>query len=477
MQYEVVIGLEVHAQLKVNTKIFCGCSIEFGADANTHGCPVCLGHPGTLPVLNKKAVDFTIKTGLATNHTINYESIFARKNYFYPDLPKGYQISQFDKPTCTDGHLNIYIDDVEKRIGITRIHMEEDAGKLKHDGSIGSMFDVNRAGTPLMEIVSEPDMRSAKEAYEYLNKLKQILIYLDVCDGNMEEGSMRCDANVSLRPVGQKEFGTRTETKNLNSFSNVERAINYEIERQTAVLENGGVIDQETRLWDANKGVSRTMRSKEDAHDYRYFPEPDLVPLIIDEEWIESIRKELPELPHDKINRFIEQYSLPRYDAELLCQTIDRADYFEKMVENITDYKGASNWMLNEILKIVNEKAITIKEFEISPEKTAGLLKEMAKGTISGKIAKTVFQDMLESGKDAQTIISEKGLVQISNTDELKPIVQEIFDESPKEVEAFLGGKQQLMGFFVGQLMKRTKGKANPKLANQIIQEMFDALK
>jgi len=477
MQYEVVIGLEVHAQLKVNTKIFCGCSIEFGAEANSHGCPICLGHPGTLPVLNKRAVDFTIKAGLATNHTINEESIFSRKNYFYPDLPKGYQVTQFDKPTCTDGFLDIFVEGKEKRIGITRIHMEEDAGKLKHDGTYGSLFDVNRAGTPLMEIVSEPDIRSAREAYEYLSRLKQILTYLDVCDGNMEEGSMRCDANVSLRPVGQKEFGTRTETKNLNSFHNVEKAINYEIGRQTSVLENGGTVIQQTLLWDSSKGESRAMRGKENAHDYRYFPEPDLVPLIIDREWVTRIEKELPELPNAKIDRFMSKYSLPRYDTELLCQTILRADYFEKMVVSTDDYKGASNWMLNEILKIVNDQGITIKEFNIAPEDTAELLGLMKKGTISGKIAKSVFQEMLKSGKKAGKIIEAKGLVQISNPDELKPIVEEIFKDFPKEVELYLGGKQQLMGHFVGQLMKRTRGKANPKLANQIIGEMLDALK
>ena len=478
-QYETVIGLEVHAQLKTRTKIFCGCPTDFGAEPNHHVCPRCLGLPGVLPVLNKRAVEYAIRTALALDFTINHTSVFSRKNYFYPDLPKGYQITQFELPICEHGHLDITLEDgSEKRIGITRAHMEEDAGKNIHGSGTdrSSYVDLNRAGTPLLEIVSEPEMRSAKEATAYLRKLRNILIYLGVCDGNMEEGSFRCDANVSIRPVGQAEFGTRAELKNLNSFRYVEQAIDYEVERQKDILEGGGTVVQETRLFDPTTGQSRSMRSKEEAHDYRYFPEPDLLPLIIDDAWVEEIRATLPELATAKSKRFQEQYGLPAYDADVLTQEKPVGDYFEHTVEAFGGSpKQVSNWMMTELLRALKTEEKSIEACPITPETLAGLLKLIDNKTISGKIAKTVFEDMYATGKTADAIVKEKNLVQVTDESAIIPIVDEIIDASPKETERYLGGNEKLLGFFVGQVMQKTKGKANPEMANKVVKERLEA--
>lgn len=472
MQFETVIGLEVHAQLKTSSKIFCGCSTLFGAPANTNTCPVCLGMPGVLPVLNKKVVEYSIKMALATNCTINRTNQFARKNYFYPDLPKGYQISQFELPLAEHGWVTVEVEGpdtaVSKRIGLTRIHMEEDAGKLIHDEIEAlSYVDLNRTGVPLIEIVSEPDIRSPEEAAAYLKKLHAILRYLDICDGNMEEGSFRCDANISLRPVGQQEFGTRTELKNMNSFRNVQRALAYEIRRQRDILLDGGKIIQETLLWDADKGVTNPMRGKEEAHDYRYFPDPDLIPVAIDEAWIEEIRRSMPELPDERKARFISEFALPNYDAEVLTTARELADYFEAAYKQYPQAKKLSNWIMTELMRELKEK--DIGACPISPENLADLLHMIDKGAISGKIAKVVFKDMLETGRAAKTLVKEKGLVQMSDSGELLQIIRAILAENPTQVADYKSGKTKLMGFFVGQLMKKTKGQANPKLANELI--------
>jgi aspartyl-tRNA(Asn)/glutamyl-tRNA(Gln) amidotransferase subunit B len=474
MKYEVVIGLEVHVQLSTKTKIFCQCSTEFGADANTHVCPVCLGMPGVLPVLNREVVQRAIKAGLALNCEIQSKNIFARKNYFYPDLPKGYQISQFELPICLNGHLNITMESgKEKRIGITRIHMEEDAGKSIHGENIGdsnaSYVDLNRACTPLLEIVSEPDMRSSEEAKLYLQKLKSTIEYLDISDCNMEEGSFRCDANVSIRPFGQKEFGTRTEIKNMNSFKNVQKAIDYEVKRQAKIIDNGGSIIQETRLWDVNRSVTVSMRGKEDAHDYRYFPDPDLVPLNIDEEWIENVKKSLPELPEEKYQRLINEYKLPEYDASIL--TIDKsyANFFEKTVKIHNNPKAVSNWIMSEVLRVINEKLCHINETGISPEQLAKIIKMLDENQINSKAAKIIFDEIIETGKNPEDIVKEKGLSQISDTNVIEKAVKEIIEANPKEAERLKNGEKKLQGFFVGQVMKATKGKANPKLVNELL--------
>ncbi|NTU42290.1 MAG: Asp-tRNA(Asn)/Glu-tRNA(Gln) amidotransferase subunit GatB [Nitrospirales bacterium] len=471
-KYEVVIGLEVHAQMATETKIFCGCSTKFGSGPNSQTCPICIGMPGVLPVLNRRAVEFSIRTGIATNCSISPYSRFARKNYFYPDLPKGYQVSQYELPICEHGSIEIVVDGETKKIGITRIHMEEDAGKNIHEGSGSYSFvDLNRTGVPLMEIVSEPDLRSPQEAAAYMKKLRTILRYLGVCDGNMDQGSLRCDANVSIRPVGQKEFGTRTELKNINSFRFVEKALEYEIKRQIKVTEEGGRVIQETRLWDSAANVTQSMRSKEEAHDYRYFPEPDLVPIVTPKEWIEEIRASLPELPDDKRHRFISDFGLPEYDADLLTSERSTADWYEEAVKAGGQPKAVSNWMMGELMRLLNEENKSIEECPVKPGLLADMLKLMDSGTISGKIAKTVFEEMYRSGKDASVIVKEKGLVQISDTGALETAIDEVIAANPSETERFRGGDEKLMGFFVGQVMKATKGKANPGMVNELLKK------
>jgi aspartyl-tRNA(Asn)/glutamyl-tRNA(Gln) amidotransferase subunit B len=471
-KYEAVIGLEVHAQMSTDTKIFCGCSTKFGSEPNTQTCPVCIGMPGVLPVLNKKVVEFAVKTGLAMSCKISSYSRFARKNYFYPDLPKGYQISQYELPICEHGHVEIVVDGEVKRIGITRIHMEEDAGKNIHEGGGPYSFvDLNRAGVPLMEIVSEPDIRSPKEAAEYMKKLRTILRYLGVCDGNMEQGSLRCDANVSIRPVGQKEFGTRAELKNINSFRFVEKAIEYEIKRQIKVVEEGGKVIQETRLWDSAAGVTHSMRSKEEAHDYRYFPEPDLVPIAAEQQWIDAIKKLLPELPDEKRERFVSEYGIPEYDADFIASERSLAGWYEDAVKAGGQPKAVSNWTMGDLMRLLNDENKTIEECPIKPQQLAGMLKLIDSGTISGKIAKTVFEEMYKTGKDADSIVKEKGLVQISDTGEIEKAVDEVIAKNPNEVERFKAGDEKLLGFFVGQIMKVTKGKANPQMVNELLRK------
>jgi len=472
MEFEPVIGLEVHAQLKTGTKIFCGCSTEFGAPPNTHVCPVCLGMPGVLPVLNRKVVEFTMRTALAVDCTITRESRFARKNYFYPDLPKGYQISQYELPIAKGGYIDIDVGDQTRRIGITRIHMEEDAGKLVHDPHRPySRVDLNRAGVPLMEIVSEPDLRSPEEAGAYLRQLRSIVRYLDVSDGNMEEGSFRCDANVSIRPRGQEAFGTRAEIKNLNSFKAVEKALEYEISRQIDMVEFGEAVVQETRLWDPDKGKTHSMRGKEEAHDYRYFPDPDLLPLVIDDAWIDRVRQSLPELPGAKKERFIREYALPPYDAEVLTGSRALADYFEACVRMFPKPKPVSNWIMGSLLRLLNADGISIAASPVSADHLAQLLQLIDQGTISGKIAKTVFDDMAQTGRAPEAIVREKGLVQVSDTGAIEAAVDTVLAAHPEETAAYKTGKTKLMGFFVGQVMKETRGKANPKRVNDVLRE------
>lgn len=473
MEFETIIGLEVHAQLLTKSKIFCTCTTEFGRPANESTCPVCLGMPGVLPVLNRSVVEYAIKFGLATHASIAKSSRFARKNYFYPDLPKGYQISQFELPLCEGGYIEIPSNGGAKRVRLTRIHMEEDAGKLFHGENFGhpenSYVDLNRTGVPLIEIVSEPEIRTAEEARNYLLKLKAILEYLEVCDCNMEEGSLRCDANISLRPKGEAEFGTKTEIKNMNSFRNVQKAIEYEIERQTEVLGQGGAISQETRLWDAAKGITLPMRSKEYAHDYRYFPEPDLAPLVIEAEWIDAVRATIPELPDAKRERFMNDYDLPAYDAEVLTASRALADYFEEIVRRYPNAKVASNWVMGDLLGALNRTDGDVSSSKVTPENLAALLQLIDDGTISGKIAKTVFEEMFESGGDAKTIVADKGLVQISDSSALEGVIDEIVTANPKQAEQYRAGKEKLLGFFVGQVMKATQGKANPQLVNEVL--------
>lgn len=490
MKYESVIGLEVHAQLLTDSKIFCGCSASYGADPNSQTCPVCLGLPGVLPVLNKKAVEYAIKMVLAVGGTVAPHSIFARKNYFYPDLPKGYQISQYDQPLSTGGSVEIEIPEskTKKKINLTRIHLEEDAGKSLHseDNSYTSsssnvkqkgetLVDMNRCGVPLIEIVTQPDMRSPKEATLFLNKLKQILEYLEICSGNMEEGSLRCDANLSVRPVGQTKLGTKTEVKNMNSFKAVEKALNFEMERQIGIIESGGRIIQETLLWDAEKELIAPMRSKEESHDYRYFPEPDLVVLNVGKNWIEEIKKNLPELPETREARFIGQYRIPEYDAKLLTTEKKLADFYEETAKKHPNPKTVSNWVMGEVLRELKERKITISEFKITPEKLANLLKPIDSGVITGTIAKQVFVEMAETGKSAEKIIQEKGLVQVTDTKEIESIIESVLQENPGEVEKYRSGKERVFGFFVGEVMKKTKGKANPALVNQILKKKLSS--
>ncbi|KJS88256.1 MAG: glutamyl-tRNA amidotransferase [Peptococcaceae bacterium BICA1-8] len=480
-QYEAVIGLEVHVELKTKSKIFCGCPTEFGGEPNTHVCPICLGLPGVLPVLNKKVLEYAIKAGLAINCSIAEFSKFDRKNYFYPDLTKAFQTSQFDLPIAEHGHLDINVNGEIRRIGITRLHMEEDAGKLTHQGetissSLSSLADYNRAGVPLVEIVSEPDLRSAEEAKAYLEMLKAIIEYIDVSDVKMEQGSLRCDANISIRPVGSKELGTRTEVKNLNSFRSVQRAIEYEIQRQIDQVEEGERIIQETRTWDENKGVTLSLRSKEEAHDYRYFPEPDLTPLVISRDWVEELKNGLPELPEAKKLRLIADHGLPEYDAGVITSSRTLADFYDKTVSLHADYKGISNWIMVELLKLLNAENMEISESKISPEGLAKMLKMIENNTISGKIAKQVFEEMFNTGKDPEAIVKEKGLVQISDEGQINAIVEQVIANNPKSVEDFKAGKEKSIGFLVGQIMKETKGQANPGVVNKLLKDKLNEL-
>ncbi len=480
-KYEPVIGLEVHAQLLTQSKAFCSCSTQFGNAPNSNVCPVCLGMPGVLPVLNKQVVDYTIRMGLATHCTIATKSVFARKNYFYPDLPKGYQISQYEEPICEKGWVEIELDDgTRKKIGITRIHMEEDAGKSIHDLDVDTYVDVNRCGVPLIEIVSEPDMHSPREAYHYLVAIRQLVTYLGICDGNMEEGSLRCDANVSVRLKGEKKFGTKVEVKNMNSFRFVEKALEYEITRQIEALERGEQIVQQTVLWDSVKEMCFPMRSKEQAHDYRYFPDPDLVPVVVSEEWIEKIQKELPELPLAKRDRYITEYKLPKYDADLLTSEADIAQYYEKVITNLTTnneeaWKLASNWTMGDVLRVVNETHVSLKEFPIAPARLAEMINLLLNGTISSKIAKEVFEEMLKSQDSPKQIIERKGLMQVSDPSVIEKVIDEILSRNQSQVEAYKNGKTQIFGFFVGETMKAMKGKANPKLVNEILKQKLQA--
>ncbi|GLI34175.1 Asp-tRNA(Asn)/Glu-tRNA(Gln) amidotransferase subunit GatB [Desulforhabdus amnigena] len=470
MEFEPVIGLEIHAQLLTKSKIFCGCSTAFGASPNTHTCPVCLAMPGVLPVLNRDVVEFTIKMALATHCAIAPYSQFARKNYFYPDLPKGYQISQYELPLAVNGWVEIETEKGPKRIRIHRIHMEEDAGKLIHDEFQPiSYVDLNRTGVPLIEIVSEPDIASSEEAAAYLKTIREILRYLEICDGNMEEGSFRCDANISLRPIGTQTLGVKTELKNMNSFRNVQRALDFEIRRQRALLERNEPVVQETRLWDAGRNVTQSMRSKEEAHDYRYFPDPDLVPVVVDENWVESVRAVLPELPDAKRERFIAEYNLPLYDAQVLTSSKALATYFETVVKAFPQPKAVSNWMMSELLKQLKRDDREIEVCPVPPENLAELLQLLDTGIISGKIAKTVFEEMYSSGKQAKTIVEEKGLTQMKDEGTIESTIDEVLAENPKEVELYRSGKEKLFGFFVGQVMRKTKGKANPQLVNDIL--------
>ncbi len=472
MNYEAVIGLEVHAQMLTESKIFCGCSTKFGGEPNTQTCPVCVGMPGVLPVLNKKALEYAIKTGLAMNCEISKYSRFARKNYFYPDLPKGYQISQYELPICERGYIEIIVDGNVKKIGITRIHMEEDAGKNIHEGSGQHSFvDLNRAGVPLMEIVSEPDIKTPQEAVAYMKKLRTILRYLGVCDGNMEQGSLRCDANVSVKPSGRDEFGVKVEIKNINSFKFVEKALEYEIRRQIRVIEEGGKIIQETRLWNSNTGVTESMRGKEEAHDYRYFPEPDLVPIVVDQRWIDEIRAQLPELPDIKRERFVSVYGLPENDADFITSERALAEWYEEAVKLGGKPKTVANWIMGDLIRLLNADNKSFDECTLKPEQLVSMLKLIENGTISGKIAKTVFEEIYKTGKDAYVIVKEKGLVQISDSGEIEKIVDDVVSKCPKEVERYKAGEEKLIGFFVGQIMKLTKGKANPQMVNELLKK------
>ena len=476
MQYEPVIGLEVHAQLLTDSKIFCGCSTRFGEDPNRNTCPVCMGFPGVLPGLNRKVVEFAVRTGLATHCEIARTSRWARKNYFYPDLPKGYQISQYELPLCRDGYIEIESGQARKKIRLTRIHMEEDAGKNIHDvrGDY-SLVDLNRAGVPLMEIVSEPDIGSAEEAGRYLKNLRTILQYLEVCDGNMEEGSFRCDANISVRPSGAKELGTKVEIKNMNSFKAVEKALEHEIKRQIETLSEGGRLQQETRLWDAEREVTRSMRSKEFAHDYRYFPEPDLLPLVVEEKWIEEIRAGLPELPEQRRERFASQYGLPPYDAELLTARRDVADYFEAAVKAHSNPKAISNWVMGDLFRIIKEKRLDdklrIAAWPVAPERLAEMVRMIDQGKISGKMAKGLFEEMLETGAAPDTIVRAKGLEQVSDTGSIEKAIEQVLAAHARQASDYRGGNEKVFGFLIGQIMKATQGKANPQVVNEILRK------
>ncbi len=475
MAYETVIGLEIHAQLNTRTKIFCNCESKFGDRENTHGCPVCLGLPGALPVLNRRAVEMAIMMGKAVGAQIAEKSIFARKNYFYPDLPKGYQISQYDMPLCTGGKIPVAVDGDQSFVALTRIHMEEDAGKLIHDQDVDSLFDVNRCGTPLIEIVTEPDIRSPNEAYSFLVSLKRILQYLGICDCNMEEGSLRCDANISVRPEGQKEFGTKTELKNMNSFRGVEKALEYERKRQIALVENGEKVVQETFLWDASASKTVAMRSKEEAHDYRYFPDPDLVPLVIDEKWSEHLDQELPELPVARRDRFMNEYNLAFDHADVLSDTREVADYFEEVAATCSDTRLAANWVMGEVLRIVKEKQCPISQLRITPARLTAIIESITRNEISANAGKKVADAVEKEDKEPSEIISLQGLAQISDTGELEALVDSVLESNADEVTRYRNGEKKLIGFLIGQAMKASKGKGNPKQIRTLLTEKLDA--
>jgi aspartyl-tRNA(Asn)/glutamyl-tRNA(Gln) amidotransferase subunit B len=472
MIFEAVIGVEVHAQLRTNSKMFCGCGTTFGLSANSQTCPVCLGLPGSLPVINRTAIEMAVRAGLALNCMITANNRFARKNYFYPDLPKGYQISQYEDPICQHGWIEIVVGTVTKRVRIRRAHLEEDAGKNVHGtGTTGSRVDLNRAGTPLLEIVTEPDMSSADEVVAYLKGLRDVLMYLDVCDGNMEEGSFRCEPNLSLRPVGQREFGTKVELKNINSFKYVNDAVEYEIRRQTKVLNEGGKIYQETRLWNIDRGETAVMRSKEEAHDYRYFPDPDLVPLQLNEDWIEGFRSSLPELPAVRARRLITEYGLPEYDAGVITTSKGMADYFETCLKQFNEPKTVSNWVMGELTRELNNSGTDITASPVSPERLVDLLAMVDKGVISLKVARDIFPDLYRSDKTPQQIVQEKGLTQVSDEGALEKMIDEVLSKNQTQVTQFKEGKQQVLGFLVGQVMKVSGGKANPGKVNELLKK------
>jgi aspartyl-tRNA(Asn)/glutamyl-tRNA(Gln) amidotransferase subunit B len=471
--WEAVIGLEIHAQLQTQTKIFCGCSTAFGAGPNSQVCPVCLGLPGALPVLNRRAVDYAIKAALALGCDVQAESIFARKNYFYPDLPKGYQISQYERPLALGGGLDVTVGGAAKFVGLTRIHMEEDAGKSLHEGFHDSnrhtYLDFNRSGVPLIEIVSDPDMRSAEEASQFFAKLRAILVWIGVNDGNMEEGSLRCDANVSVRPVGQEKFGTKAEVKNVNSFRYLQKAIEYEIDRQIDLVENGGKVAQETRLWDSTTGRTNSMRSKEEAHDYRYFPEPDLPPLIVDAARVEAVRATMPELPEKRRHRFVAAYAIPDYDAGVLTQSSALADYFEAVAHDSANPKAASNWVMGELLRTTKERDVDVSQVPLTPAALAGLIRLVDRGAISSSVAKDVFVKMYESGRSAEAIVEADGLAQTSDEGALLAIVKDVIAQNPDAIAQVRAGRNNAFGFLVGQAMKASKGKGNPKVINDLL--------
>jgi len=469
-KYEAVIGLEVHAQLLTRSKAFAPVSTEFGAPPNTQITPLCLGHPGTLPVLNENHVRYTVRMGLATNCRIAEKSIFARKNYFYPDLPKGYQISQYETPICFEGFIEIELEDYSKTIGLTRIHMEEDAGKSIHDQDpANTLVDLNRSGVPLIEIVSEPDLRTPQEAYAYLIKIKQIVQYLEICDGNMEEGSLRCDANVSVRPRGQEKFGTRTELKNMNSFRNVERAIQYEIDRQIELIESGGTVVQQTLLWDANKMETRQMRSKEEAHDYRYFPEPDIPPVVVTNEFREDVRNGLPEMPDVRLQRFMNELKLNEEDAVTLTENRYLADYFEEVISYLNEPKAVANVVMTEVLRVLNEKSTDVRQFGIDPKRLAELIGLKVEDKINSSAMQQIFNRMLETGAAPGELAEQMNLLQVSDSGFIEPIIDDVIKQNPEEVERFRNGKKQLIGFFIGEVMQRSRGKANPKQVRELI--------
>jgi aspartyl-tRNA(Asn)/glutamyl-tRNA(Gln) amidotransferase subunit B len=480
MKYDPVIGLEVHAQMLTESKIFCGCSTRFGGEPNANACPVCAGFPGVLPVLNQRAVEFAMRAGLAAHCDIARSSRLARKNYFYPDLPKGYQISQYELPICVNGYIDIELAGVPKRVRLTRIHMEEDAGKNIHDlRSDASLVDLNRAGVPLLEIVSEPDLRSAEEAVIYLKRLRALLQYLAICDGNMEEGSFRCDANVSVRPQGSDTLGTKVEIKNVNSFKAVEKAILYEIRRQSDTLAEGGKLVQETRLWDENREVTRSMRSKESAHDYRYFPDPDLLPIVINDDWLARIKASLPEFPDLRRARFMSDYKLPAYDAELLTGRKDIADYFESALAMHENAKALSNWIVGDLFRVLKERKLdeqlTIGAWPIQPAQLAELVKLIEQGKISGKIAKTVFDALLDSPRSPQEVVAEKGLEQVTDMGSIEDSIDAVLAAHTKQVANYRGGNEKIFGFLVGQVMKETHGKANPQMVNELLKRKLAA--
>jgi aspartyl-tRNA(Asn)/glutamyl-tRNA(Gln) amidotransferase subunit B len=472
MIYEVVIGVEVHAQLRTKSKMFCGCGTMFGLTANSQTCPVCLGLPGTLPVINQAAVEMAVRTGLALNCTIGATNRFARKNYFYPDLPKGYQISQYEAPICEHGWIEIAVGESKKKVRIRRAHLEEDAGKSVHEtGMSGSRVDLNRAGTPLLEIVTEPDMRAADEVVAYLKSLRDTLMYLEVCDGNMEEGSFRCEPNLSLRPLGQKEYGTKVELKNINSFKFVKDAIEYEVKRQTKVLSEGGKVQQETRLWNLDRGETAVMRSKEEAHDYRYFPDPDLVPLKLEREWIENFRASVPELPAARMTRFVSEFGLPQYDAGVLTASKGIADYFETCVKLFHQPKTVSNWVMGELSRELNNSGTDVSASPVTPERLVGLLQLVEEGTVSLKVAREIFPELYRSGKSPEQIVQEKGLTQVSDEGALEKVIDEVLVKNPAQVAQFKEGKHQVLGFLVGQVMKASGGKANPGKVNELLKK------